>query len=407
MLFIDLDQFKQVNSSAGHECGDQLLEAAGQRLRACVREEDIVARFGGDEFVVVLPRINNGLDARIVADKLIAALSENHCLTGGEFQLSASIGISIFPDDAQCAEDLLRQADFAMFRAKAAGRGQYAFFDEAVSRKAIDCTNLELDLRRAAKDQEFVVMYQLQVNLRTGAIEGAEALVRWNHPQRGMVPPGEFIEIAEQSNVILQIDDFVLRTACKQFRAWELAGIAPQRISVNVTVKELNQPDFADRVEAILLESQLRPFYLELEITEGSLLVNSQQLQAQLDRLRSRGIRIALDDFGTGYSSLNYLKRLPVDVVKIDQSFVRDIGKDEDSTAIVRAMIDMAHSLGKVTVAEGVETMEQYTLLAALGCEVGQGYLWSRRIPAVEFERLCCGWDAARQRRLPSKLLAA
>ena len=407
MLFIDLDGFKQVNAAAGHDQGDLILAETASRLKSCLREEDVLARFGGDEFVVVLPRIAEGLDARKVADKLLATLAQTYLAAGEEFQLGASIGISLFPDDAQSVDELLRHADFAMFRAKAAGRGQYAFFNDAVNRKATARARLEGELRRATENREFVVYYQPQIDLKLGRVVGAEALVRWRHPQRGMVAPGEFIGVAEQSNLILQIGEQVLRESCAQFRQWESTGIAPPHISVNVTGLELKRADFADRIEAILAEFGLRPYCLELEITESSLLENSTLILAQLAQLRQRGIRIALDDFGTGYSSLAYLKRLPVDVVKIDQSFVRDIGSDADSASITRAIVDMVHSLGKVTVAEGIETEAQRAHLTALGCEAGQGYLWSRPVPAAEFEALCRAWRAPQPRAVTPLAVAA
>lgn len=407
VLFIDIDGFKQVNASAGHDGGDLILAEAAARLRACVREEDILARFGGDEFVAVLPRIANGMDARKVADKLVATLTEPYAQAGGIFQLGASIGISLFPDDAKSVDELLRHADFAMSRAKAAGRGQYASFNEEVNRKAGERARLEGELRRATENGEFIVYYQPQIALVGGTIEGAEALVRWRHPKRGMVAPGEFISVAEQSSLILLIGEQVLRAACAQYSQWEIAGVAPRRVSVNVTVLELRRPDFASRIESILAEYGLRPFCLELEITESSLLENSAIVLSQLEHLRKRGIRIAFDDFGTGYSSLAYLKRLPVDVVKIDQSFVRDIGADSDSASITRAIIDMAHNLGKTVVAEGVETDEQRTLLRDLGCEVGQGYLWSRPVPADEFERMSRAWKPSPRPAAPLRLVSA
>lgn len=407
LLFIDLDGFKEVNAAAGHDRGDLILTEAAARLKNCLREEDILARFGGDEFVVVLPRIADGLDARKVADKVVGALSSAFDAAGSRFQLGASIGISLFPDDAQSVDELLRHADFAMFRAKAAGRGQYAFFNDEVNRKAGERTRLEGELRRATENEEFIVYYQPQIDMVGGQIEGAEALVRWLHPERGLVAPGEFISVAEQSSLILQIGEQVLRAACRQYREWAAAGIAPRRISVNVTGLELKRAGFADRIESILAEYGLRPFSLELEITESSLLENSTFILEQLERLRKRGIRIAFDDFGTGYSSLAYLKRLPVDVVKIDQSFVRDISGDADSASIIRAIIDMAHNLGKTVVAEGIETDSQRALLRDLGCEIGQGYLWSRPVPADQFERLYRGWKAAPRVVAPLRLVSA
>ena len=392
LLFIDIDGFKTVNSAAGHDAGDVILAETGRRLTNALREEDLVVRFGGDEFVVVLPHIADPVNARKVATNLLQTLTAPFMLDGDTFHLGASIGISILPDDAGSIDELLRHADSAMFRAKTAGRGRFEFFDEEVNRIATERTRLEQDLRRAADKHEFVVFYQPQVDMRRGTLAGAEALVRWQRPQHGLVGPGDFIEIAEQSDVILQIGAQVLRAVCTQYQAWERDGIAPPRIAVNVACLELQRDGFVERVETILRETGMRPFALELEITEGSLLENSEHVIASLSRLRDRGIRVAIDDFGTGYSSLSYLKRLPVDVVKIDRSFVRDMESDADARALVSAIIDVAHNLGKTVVAEGIETQAQVALLDAQGCEGGQGYWWCHPLPASEFAQLCRMW---------------
>ncbi len=393
LLFVDLDGFKKVNRSAGHSRGDLVLAQAASRMRACVREEDLVARFGGDEFVVVLPKVAAGMDARRVADKLLVALARPYLIDGEEYQLGCSIGISIFPDDAQTVDMMLRNSDSAMFDAKAAGRGRYAFFDATVNRAAIDRSGLELELHRAVTNSEFVVYFQPQIDLRSGQIDGVEALVRWNHPTRGLVGPYDFITVAEQSGLIDQLGEQVMLAACKQFREWDAKGIAPQRISVNVSSLEVTRGDIVGRIDRILNDTGLRPMHLELELTEGVFLEEAGGALEKLHLLRQRGVRIAIDDFGTGYSSLSYLRRLPIDVVKIDQSFVRDLTSNHDSSSIVRAVIEVARNLGKLVVAEGVELEQQSTELQRLGCDVGQGYLWSHPLPAAQFESFLRHWQ--------------
>ena len=397
LLFVDLDGFKKVNASLGHGRADLVLAEAASRMRACVREEDVVTRFGGDEFVVVLPRITEGMDARRVADKLLEAVARPYLAGGDEHHLGCSIGISVYPDDAQTVDRMLRNADSAMFNAKEAGRGRYLFFDAAVNRAAAARTELERDLRRALANAEFTVAYQPQIDLRDGRITGAEALVRWCHPTRGMVSPAEFIAVAEGAGLIAQIDEFVLRTACTQFRQWDAQGIAPQRMAVNISGLEIARTDIVARVESVLQDTGLRPLHIELELTEGVFLDHSNESLDKLRQLQQRGVRIAMDDFGTGYSSLSYLQRLPIDVVKIDQSFVRELGANADSGSIVRAILEVAHSLGKSVVAEGIETEQQRALLAGWGCDVGQGYLWSKPLGAAAFGDFCRVWQQSGQ----------
>lgn len=393
LLFIDLDGFKKVNRSKGHSQGDVVLAEAAHRMRSCVRDEDLVTRFGGDEFVVVLPR---------VADKLIEALALPFVVEGEEHHVGCSIGISVFPDDAHTADAMLRSADSALFSAKAMGGGRYAFFDATMNRAAVDRICLEQDLRRALANDEFSVVYQPQIDLRSGRIDGAEARVRWQHPTRGFVPPLEFIALAETTGQIAQLGEYVMRSACRQFRAWDAAGVAPQRIAMNVSCLEITRTDIVARVEDVLRQTGLRPLHLELEITEGILLDDSGETLVKLQQLRQRGVRISVDDFGTGFFSLSYLRRLPVDVVKIDQIFVRELSHDQDSRAITKAILKVARSLGKSVVAEGVETREQRDLRAHWGCDMGQGYLWSRPLAAPAFEAFCREWRAAPQGLLDS-----
>ena len=395
LLFVDLDGFKKVNASLGHSRADLVLAEAAARMRSCVREVDVVTRFGGDEFVIVLPRISEGVHARRVADKLLASVGQPYVVGGEEQHLGCSIGISIFPDDAQTVEQMLRNADSAMFNAKEAGRGRFLFFDETVNRAAAARTELERDLRRALANGEFSVAYQPQIDLRSGRIDAVEALVRWRHPTRGMVPPVEFIAVAEGAGLIAQIGEFVMRTACAQFSAWVAEKIAPRHLAVNVSGLEIVRTDIVARVESVLRETGLRPMHLELELTEGVFLDHTAASLEKLHQLQQRGVSIAIDDFGTGYSSLSYLQRLPIDVIKIDQSFVRRLGSTDDGGSIVRAILEVARGLGKSVVAEGIETEQQRALLAGWGCDVGQGYLWSPPLGPVELAQLCRAWQAS------------
>jgi diguanylate cyclase (GGDEF)-like protein len=405
LLFIDLDGFKKVNDSAGHSGGDAVLEQASRRLKRCLREEDIVARFGGDEFAILLPAIAKGTDAAIVAEKLINQLSRPYNLGGQEHFLSASVGICIYPDDAQSVDMLLRYADLAMYRAKGEGGGQYAFFEERMNAAVLDRAALETDLRSALSNNELMLFFQPQVDMRTGQISGAEALVRWTHSKRGFVLPGAFISVAEQSGLIDQIGEFVRKSACSHYGTWELDGIAPPRIAVNVSSRELKRSDFIKNVETVLRDSGVRPYSLEFEITESLFVDNSEQVVTAIKWLHERGIRIAIDDFGTGYSSIAYLKRLPFDIIKLDRAFVKDIGQSAASDAIALAILGMARNLGKEVVAEGVETVEQREFLERHGCDAAQGYLWSKPLAAREFETLVRTWKAeAMNRDQPPKL---
>ena len=391
LLFVGLDEFKKVNDTIGHGGGDAVLREAGQRLKRSLREQDIVVRFSGDQFVALLPSLPTGVGAGKTAEKLIGALAQPFSVRGEDYHLGASIGISIFPDDGQNGDNLLRNADLAMSRAKAKGGGEYVFFEEHVNADVFERVAIERDLRQAIALNQLEVMYQPQVNLRTGLLAAAEALVRWRHPQRGFLSPTAFIAIAEQSTLIEQIGGFVRRAVCEQYRGWQASGILLERISVNVSTREIRRKDFVADVETVLRETGMRPFCLELEITESMLVDDSEHVLAVLGKLHDKGIRIAIDDFGTGYSSLAYLRHLPFDVLKIDRAFVRDIGVSENSGAICSAIVAMAQSLGKEVVAEGVETEAQWRFLAEAGCEIGQGYLWSAPRSADEFVELARG----------------
>lgn len=388
VIFLDLDRFKNINDSVGHAVGDLLLEAVAKRLTASVRETDTVARVGGDEFAVLLVAINDNQAAAKVARKLLDALARPYQLAGHEFFISASIGISCYPHDAIEPETLFKNADAAMYRAKAEGRNNYQFFSEEMNARALEALMMGNSLRLALERREFLLHYQPQYDLKSGRITGVEALIRWLHPELGMVSPARFIPLAEEIGLIEPIGEWVLETACRQMRAWQDAQLPLQRVAVNLSARQFRNPDLSQRIAGILHENRLPAHYLELEVTESMVMQNPADATGVLSRLKAMGITIAVDDFGTGYSSLSYLKRLPIDLLKIDQSFVRGVPKDADDAAIIRAIIAMAHSLDLRLIAEGIETSEQRAFLEREGCEEGQGYLFSKPVPAIEIERL-------------------
>ena len=388
VLFLDLDGFKHVNDSLGHVIGDQLLQATSRRLTTCVRGSDTVSRQGGDEFVVLLPEIRHADDAAASAQKILTALAAAHDIANNDLQITASIGVSIYPDDGEDAEALLKCADTAMYYAKESGRNNYQFFKPEMNVRAVERQRIEAGLRRALDRNEFVLHYQPTVNLETGAMTGAEALIRWMHPDRGLIHPIEFVRIAEACGLIVPIGQWVLRGACAQARAWIDKGQRPVTVAVNISAVEFRHPDFLDNVCKVLKDTGLAPRYLELELTESSLMQHPDSSAPVLQALKDMGIQIAIDDFGTGYSSLSYLRRFPIDVLKIDQSFVREISADPVGTSIVCAVIGMGKSLGHRIIAEGVETREQLAFLQGQRCGEGQGYYFSRPVVADEFAKL-------------------
>ena len=388
LLFLDVDRFKHINDSLGHAVGDRLLQSVAQRLVGCVRSSDTVSRQGGDEFVVLLSEITHSQDAAVVAEKILLTLATPHRIEQHELHVTASIGIVTYPDDGTEAETLMKNADFAMYHAKDAGRNNYQFFVPDMNFRAVERQSLENDLRHALKRQEFVLHYQPKINLETGSIIGVEALVRWRHPQRGLVPPKQFIPVAEECGFIVPMGRWVLREACRQARAWQDAGLPPLRIAINTSAVELRANDFIAGVRAILRETGLEPRYLELELTETFLMQDSKSTAAVLKELKDIGVHLALDDFGTGYSSLSYVKRFPIDTLKIDQSFVRDLATDADDASIVSAVISMGKSLHMRVVAEGVETREQLEFLREHSCPFAQGYYFSPPVSAGEFSKL-------------------
>ena len=388
VLFLDLDRFKHINDSMGHVVGDRLLQSVARRLFACVRSSDTVGRQGGDEFVVLLWEVRRAEDTAITAAKILEALRKPHLIDEHELHITGSIGIVTYPDDGRDVETLMKKADLAMYHAKETGRDSYQFFKPEMNARAIERQSLEDSLRYAIERHELKLHYQAKVNLTTGRIIGAEALIRWRHPQRGLVLPGQFITIAEDCGLIVPIGRWVLLEACRQAHAWQTAGLPPLCVAINISAVELRAPGFVSGVRTILKEIGLEPRYLELELTETVLIEDSRSVADVLNELKDIGVLLALDDFGTGYSSLSHLKRFPIDALKIDQSFVRDLTMDEDDAGIVTAVIGMGKSLHMRVIAEGVETREQLEILQEHGCPQGQGYYFCRPVPAEEFGQL-------------------
>lgn len=388
VLFLDLDGFKHINDSLGHPAGDKLLQSVAGRLSDCVRAPDTVSRQGGDEFVVLLQEVKQAEDIAIAARRMLRAVEEAHSIDDHELHVTASIGVSLYPDDGLDAETLIKNADTAMYQAKEETGQSCKFFRPEMNVRAVERQSIEEDLRRALELKEFTLNYQPKVNLSTGAVIGAEALIRWTSPTRGQVPPLEFIPIAEDSGLILPIGAWVLREACTQARAWVDAGLPATTMAVNVSAAQFRSENFLDFLFATLNETGLDPKYLEVEVTESVLMRHAELAASILQTLRDRGVRVSVDDFGTGYSSLSYLRRFPLDALKIDQSFVREISTSPYETAIVRAIISMGRSLNLRIIAEGIETAGDLAFLKDRGCDEGQGYYFSRPVPAEEFAKL-------------------
>jgi diguanylate cyclase (GGDEF)-like protein/PAS domain S-box-containing protein len=388
VLFLDLDGFKYINDSLGHPIGDRLLQSVAKRLVNCVRSSDTVSRQGGDEFVVLLSGVPGLEDAADMARRLLRAVKGGHSVDEHDLHITTSIGVSVFPDDGNDAESLIKNADTAMYQAKENGRQGFQFFKPAMSLRAVERRSIEEDLRRALERQEFSLCYQPKVSLTTGRIVGAEALIRWAHPTRGALLPAQFIPIAEESGLILPIGNWVLREACAQARAWADEGLPAMSMAVNVSAMEFLGENFLDGLFAVLDETRLPPSCLELEVTESVLMKRVECAAEILRTLRRTGVRVAVDDFGTGYSSLSYLRNFPIDTLKIDQSFVRHIANGGDDIAIVTAVIGMARSLKLQVVAEGVETKQEMEFLRAHQCGQAQGYYFSRPVPPEQFRHL-------------------
>jgi len=388
VIFLDLDRFKYINDSLGHKTGDKLLRSVSKRLLASVRGSDTVSRQGGDEFVILLSEISHPEDAAKSAKKILLSLSAPHSIAGQDLHIDGSIGISVYPEDGKDAETLIKNADTAMYHAKGTGRNNFQFFKGDMNLRAVERQSLEGSLRHALEREQFLLHYQPKVNLDTGEITGVEALIRWQHPDRGLISPGRFIPIAEDCGLIVQIGSWVLREACRQTREWQDARSLRLPIAVNVSALEFRDPGFVDSVRTVLQETGLEARYLELELTEGVLLEDGQSTAAVLQELKKMGVHLAVDDFGTGYSSLSYLQQFPIDVLKIDQSFVQHITGNPDDSPIVSAIIDMGKNLKQRVIAEGVETQGQLAFLQAQRCAEGQGYLFSRPLAAAQFAYL-------------------
>lgn len=384
LLFLDLDRFKYINDSMGHSVGDKLLQSVAQRLQACVREGDTVSRIGGDEFIVLLREIDEAAVVH-VADKLLKTLATPFNLNGQVISTYASVGIALYPTHATDIDVLMKNADAAMYNAKENGRNNYKFFTPEMNFRAHQIFEMEKDLRVALEQDQFTLVFQPQVDLTTGRICGAETLLRWNHPDKGFVSPADFIPVAEETGQIVAIGEWVLRTACWRMTSWFKQDVPPFTMAVNLSIRQLRQPNLAETIETILRETGLPPSCLELEITEGIMMGDTKSAMAFLTRMHELGVQLSIDDFGTGFSSLNYLKNLPVNKLKIDQSFVRDIETDESDAAIVRSIISLGHRLDMKVIAEGVETLAQLDFLRIRGCDEVQGYFFSRPLDAEQF----------------------
>ena len=388
VAFVDLDRFKFINDSLGHHVGDELLKAVAARLKACVRDCDTVARLGGDEFVLLINGHTGPEYVRQLMDRMLASVAQPWIIEQGEFLVSCSIGVALHPDDGAEALTLLKHADSAMYRAKDNGRNNFQFFTRELNALMTEQLELETHLRRALERNQFVLRYQPRVNLVTGQIVGAEALLRWRIPQRGTVPPLRFITLAEETGLIVPIGKWVLQTACAQNKAWQDAGLVPIVVSVNVSPRQFRHESLVQTVADALRSTGLEARYLELELTESMVMHDAPQLVAMLDELKELGVKIAVDDFGTGYSSLSYLKRFPVDRLKVDRSFVEHMTTEADDATIVRAIIALGHNLGLKVVAEGVETAQQARALRAYQCDEAQGFLFARAVSARDLPRL-------------------
>jgi diguanylate cyclase (GGDEF)-like protein/PAS domain S-box-containing protein len=380
VIFLDLDRFKVVNDSLGHLTGDKLLIETARRLERCIRPGDTVARLGGDEFVVLLEDIVDLRNAEVVAKRIQKLISEPFIIDGREIFTSASIGIAMGSTEYENSDQILRDADITMYRAKTLGKARIEVFDEALRSEAVSLLNTETELRRAIESQDFVIHYQPIVSLETGDIDSIEALIRWNHPSKGIIPPADFIPLAEETGLIIQIGDFVLRTVCAQIKTWQDEGLPNVRVAVNISAVQFRQERFADTVKGIIEEAQISPSTLDIEITESLFLDQSQKTLDTIVKLKEYGLRICLDDFGTGYSSLSYLQNLPIDVLKIDRSFIEKMEEDSDQARIISTIVSLGKNLGMQVIAEGIETCQQLSRLKLIRCSDGQGYLFSRPV---------------------------
>ncbi len=388
VLFMDLDNFKEINDSLGHEAGDKVLQVVADRLQKQLRQSDLLARFGGDEFVLLLENTPEISSITTIGKKLLQAIAKSIVLDEREIHLTASVGVAIYPDDASSVQELLRNADSAMYSAKNSGFGLIHFYKKEMTEKTFEKLMTETYIRRGMENGEFELYYQPQIDTERNTLVGFEALVRWNHPQKGLLTPGSFIPVAEESILIVRLGEMILFEVAEQMKHWQKRGIPPDFISVNVSTRQLRHQNFVKTLKKTLKKAGRHADWLELEITESYTLDNPKQAQKLLETIKKMGVLLSIDDFGTGYSSLSYLKNLPVDKLKIDQSFIRDISHDKEDKALVRAIVSMANGLDIGVVAEGVETREQQEILEAIGCQVMQGYYFARPMSAAEAEKL-------------------
>jgi len=388
VAFVDLDQFKIINDTFGHELGDELLRAMAERLTGCVRQADTVARQGGDEFVLLLTAYRDSEELLAVIQRIHSAIALPWQAGRREFHVTCSVGIAVYPNDGRTSDVLLRNADVAMYKAKSAGRNNFQFFTAELNRMMVERVNIEHQLRNALARKQLLLHYQPRVDVATGRIVGAEALLRWRMPRQGLISPARFISVAEETGLIVPIGKWVLQLACLQAMAWQAAGLPPLIVSVNVSPRQFRQDDIVSTISDALAESGLPPRFLQIELTEGLAMHDAEQHVSMLGDIKALGVQIAIDDFGTGYSSLSYLKRFPVDQLKVDRSFVKDLATDADDAAIVQAIIALGHQLGLRVVAEGVETSGQFEYLRRSGCDEMQGYLFGRPMTAEEFSEL-------------------
>ncbi len=388
LFFIDLDHFKEINDSLGHKAGDEVLKTVTSRLKKTIRENDTLARLGGDEFTIIIEDLTQGQDASFLAQKILDILALPIVLDENEFYVSSSIGISLYPEDGICASNLLKFADSAMYKAKAEGRNNFQYYSAEMTELAFERVLMETSLRTALDNEDFIVYYQPQVDGSNDSIIGMEALVRWNHTTMGIVSPAKFIPLAESTGLIVKLDRFVMKTAMKQFRLWYEKDFNPGVLALNLSIKQIQQKDFIEFLQNLLVETKCKPAWIELEVTEGQIMTNPQEAIKTLKKISELGIELAIDDFGTGYSSLAYLKKLPIDKLKIDQSFIRDLPDDEDDIGITKAVISLAKCLNLEVIAEGVETKAQKDFLIQNNCSLIQGYFYSKPVPYNEMEIL-------------------
>lgn len=404
VMFLDLDRFKVVNDTLGHAVGDALLRQVAERVAGCTRQGDTVARFSGDEFVLIVNDLHEVEDARLIAQKVLQAFVDPFQVAGYEIFVSTSIGISMYPSDNEDEQSLLKNADTAMYRAKESGRNNFQFYTREMNARAMYRLNLENSLRHALERDEFALHYQPKSCLRTGRITGFEALLRWNRPEHGLVPPADFVPLLEDTGLIVPVGEWVVIEACRQLEAWRKAGREPVPIAINISARQFTSRNLGETIKRLLDEHNADPRLIELELTESLLMVNTEQAVRTLEYLKSLGLKLSIDDFGTGYSSLSYLKRFPIDALKIDRSFIDEITTDVGDATITRAVIGMAHNLGLKVVAEGVETEAQLAFLSANGCDEAQGYYFARPQPAAELMTLL---SKARPRSRPSLVVSA